>query len=135
MSSVTEQRLSMDELKQRNRPATTWNPSQEEWEELLNTLDKQTALLRDISKKSANYPTRNQIEELTRSVQALRQTVEQAGRKKEKSFSLPKIKRPEIHLNQDSLIKLVVVLGFLLGLCVMCYASGQIWEVIQPLFQ
>lgn len=135
MSSVTEQRLSMEELKQRNRPSTSWNPSQEDWDELLNTLDKQTAILWELSRKPTTCPTYNQIDELTRSVQALRQTVEQAGKKKEKSFSLPKIKRPEMHLNRDSLIKLVVVLGFLLGLCVMCYASAQIWEVIHPLFQ
>ena len=49
MSSVTEQRLSMEELKQRNRPATAWAPSQEDWNEL-------TALLRDISKRPANLP-------------------------------------------------------------------------------
>ena len=128
MSSVTEQKLSMEELKQRNRPTTAWAPSQEDWNEL-------TALLWDISKKPTNYPTYAQIEELTRSVRALQQTVELAGKKKELSFSLPRIRRPELHLDRDSLIKFIVVLGCLLGLCAVCYSLAQIWDAFLPLFQ
>ena len=128
MSSAIEQRLSMEELKQRNRPAIAWTPSQEDWNEL-------TALLWDISRKPANYPTYAQIEELTRSVRALQQTVEQAGRKKERPFSLPKIRRPELHLDRDSLIKFIVALGFLLGLCAVCYSLVQILGAFLPLFQ
>lgn len=112
MSSATEQRLSMEELKQRNRPTTARAPSQEDWNEM-------TAILWDISKKPANYPTYTQIEELTRSVQALQQTVEQAGRKNERSFSLPKIRRPEVHFTPLMIIiPLCVLVALMVALAI-----------------
>ena len=123
MSSATEQRLSMEELKQRNRPAIAWTPSQEDWNEL-------TAILWDISKKPMDYPTYAQIEELTRSVQALRQTVEQAGRKNEKSFSLAKIRLPEFHFSPF----LLLVPPVLLALWALFYNLAKLWDVFLPLF-
>ena len=124
MSSVTEQKLSMEELKQRNRPTTAWAPSQEDWNEL-------TAILWDISKKPMDYPTYAQIEELTRSVQALRQTVEQAGKKKEFSFSLPRIRRPDVHFSPF----LLLVPPVLLALWVLFYNLVKLWDAFLPLFQ
>ena len=129
MSSVTEQRLSMDELKQRNRPATAWSLSQEEWEELLNTLDKQTAILWEVSRKPTTYPTYTQIEELTRSVQALRQTKEQDGKKNERSFSLPKIRLPQLRFSPA----LLLVPPVLLALWALWYNLAQLWSFFQSI--
>ena len=121
MNSGSEKKLSMDELLEKNRPAqmvqTTQPPAQEltpppevypskaEWEELLSSLytlgyhtERQTGYLKKISELLAQFPTRTQMGELLKAVKHLEQMSEQAGKQKERHFSLPSIRLPRLRL-------------------------------------
>ena len=122
MSSVSEKKLSMDELLEKNRPAqmvqiTPQPPAQEltpppevypskaEWEELLSSLytlgyhtERQTGYLKKISELLAQLPTRTQMDELLKAVKHLEQMNEQAGKRNEKRFSLPITRLPRLRL-------------------------------------
>ena len=122
MSSGSEKKLSMDELLEKNRPAqmvqTTPQPSAQElttppevhptkaeWEELLSSLytlgdhtERQTGYLKKVSELLAQLPTRTQMDKLLKAVKHLEQMSEQAGKRNEKRFSLPNIRRPRLRL-------------------------------------
>ena len=104
MSSESERKLSLEELKQLNRPQTlessTMPPppmvllTAADWNILLNRLERleanvgvQEALLREISAKAGKYPTQAQMEALTRDVAQMRAELKQAGKKRERRFS------------------------------------------------
>ena len=140
MNSGSEKKLSMDELLEKNRPAqmvqpTPQPPVQEltpppevhptkaEWEDLLSHLytlgyhtERQTGYLKKIDELLAQLPTRTQMEELLKAVKHLEQMSEQAGKRNEKRFSLPNIRRPRLrllHLDGDgSIASAVVGLGY-----------------------
>ena len=123
MNSGSEQKLSMDELLEKNRPAqmvqTTpqppaqkltpppeVHPTKAEWEDLQSDLytlgyhtERQTGYLKKINELLAQLPTRTQMEELLKVVKHLEQMSEQAGKRNEKHFSLPGIKRPRLRLH------------------------------------
>lgn len=122
MNSGSEQKLSMDELLEKNRPAqmvqtTPQPPAQEltlppkvhptkaEWEDLQSDLcalgyhaERQTAHLKKTSELLAQLPTRTQMDELLKAVKHLEQMSEQAGKRNEKHFSLPGIRLPRLRL-------------------------------------
>ena len=122
MNSGSEQKLSMDELLEKNRPAqmaqaTPQLPAQEltpppedhptkaEWEDLQSDLytlgyhtEKQTGYLKKVSELLAQLPTRTQMDELLKAVKHLEQMSEQAGKRNEKRFSLPGIRLPRLRL-------------------------------------
>ena len=122
MNSGSEQKLSMDELLEKNRPAqmvqtTPQPPAQEltlppkvhptkaEWEELLSSLcalryhaERQTGYLKKVSELLAQFPPRAQMDELLKAVKHLEKMSEQAGKRNEKRFSLPGIRLPRLRL-------------------------------------
>ena len=122
MNSGSEQKLSMDELLEKNRPAqmvqtTPQPPAQEltlppkvhptkaEWEDLQSALytlgyhtERQTGYLKKVSELLAQLPTRTQMDELLKAVKHLEQMSEQAGKRNEKHFSLPGIRLPGLRL-------------------------------------
>ena len=122
MNSGSEQKLSMDELLEKNRPAqmvqiTPQPPAQEltlppevyptkaEWENLQSELctlgyhtERQTGYLKKVSELLAQLPTRTQMDELLKAVKHLEQMSEQAGKRNEKHFSLPGIRLPRLWL-------------------------------------
>ena len=122
MNSRSEQKLSMDELLEKNRPAQMAqptlqplaqeltlppevHPTKAEWEELLSSLytlgyhtERQTGYLKKISELLAQFPTRTQMGELLKAVKHLEQMSEQAGKQKERHFSLPGIRLPKLRL-------------------------------------
>ena len=122
MNSESEQKLSMDELLEKNRPAqmvqtTPQPPAQEltlppevyptkaEWEDLQSELctlgyhtERQTGNLKKVSELLAQLPTRAQMDELLKAVKHLEQMSEQAGKRNEKHFSLPVIRLPRLRL-------------------------------------
>ena len=122
MNSGSEQKLSMDELLEKNRPAqmvqpTPQPPAQEltpspemhptkaEWEDLLSDLcalgyhvERQTAYLKKISELLAQLPTRTQMDELLKAVKHLERMSEQDGKRNETRFSLPGIRLPRLRL-------------------------------------
>lgn len=122
MNSGSEQKLSMDELLEKNRPVqmvqtTPQPPAQEltpppevhptkaEWEDLQSDLytlgyhtERQTGYLKKVSELLAQLPTRTQMDELLKAVKHLEQMNEQAGKRNEKRFSLSSIRLPRLSL-------------------------------------
>ena len=146
MSSGSEKKLSMDELLEKNRPAqmvqTTQPPAQEltpppevhptkaEWEDLLSDLctlgyhtERQTGYLKKISELLAQLPTRTQMDELLKAVRHLEQMNEQAGKQKEKRFSLPGIRLPRLSLPD------IPWTSLLLGLAALALTGLVLWVV------
>ena len=147
MNSGSEQKLSMDELLEKNRPAqmvqtTPQPPAQEltpppevhptkaEWEDLLNDLyalgyhtERQTGYLKKISELLAQLPTRTQMDELLKVVKHLEKMSEQAGKRNEKCFSLPSIKLPRLSLPD------IPWTSLLLGLATLALTGLVLWVV------
>ena len=114
MNSEYGQRLSMQELKQRNTqqavlPTLTTpheaSPTKADWKRMMNDLDtlwyhadRQTDLLESISRQMSQLPTRTQMDELLKAVKRLEQMSEQDGKRNEKCFSLPGIRLPRLRL-------------------------------------
>ena len=147
MNSGSEKKLSMDELLEKNRPTqmvqtTPQPPTQElipppevhptkaEWEDLqsgLRTLgyhtERQTGYLKKINELLAQFPTRTQMEELLKAVKHLEQMSEQAGKQKERHFSLPGIKLPRLSLPD------IPWTSLLLGLAALALTGLVLWVV------
>lgn len=114
MNSEYGQRLSLQELKQRNAQQTALPvqtppheacPTKADWGRMMNDLDtlwyhadRQTDLLESISRQMSQLPTRTQMDELLKAVKRLEQMSEQDGKRNEKRFSLPGIRLPRLRL-------------------------------------
>ena len=137
MSSESGQRLSLEELKQRNlppqgtpsqtEPMPPEHPTQQEWSELLARLERleasvgaQEAPLRALSRQVGQLPTQEQMEEQAREVAQQRAAVQQAGRKKALSISPPGL--------DTALSVLVWLILLLLGTMVGMVVLRTIWS-------
>ena len=152
MNSGSEQKLSMDELLEKNRPAqvaqpTPQSPAQEltpppevhptktEWEDLLSDLytlgyhtERQTGYLKRISELLAQLPTRTQMDELLKAVKHLEKMSEQAGKRNEKRFSLPSIRLPRLRLpHLDGPTWAVLLMGTA-ALLLLWWVLGTVWS-------
>ena len=159
MNSGSEQKLSMDELLEKNRPAqmvqtTPQPPAQEltpppevcptkaEWEDLLSDLytlgyhtERQTGYLKKINELLAQLPTRTQMEELLKVVKHLEQMNEQAGKRNEKHFSLPSIRLPRLSLpHLDGPIWTVLLMGTA-ALLLLWWGLDTVWSSLSLLLQ
>lgn len=135
MNSESEQKLSLEQLKQRNTqeppiPSLEVHPTREEWSELLAILSAQYRLAavqydlaEELLKKLRTAPTAAQAEEILRELRTLREAVQQAGKPKEKSFSLPRLRLP--HLSVPAIISLLLAVAVLL---LLWWALGTIWN-------
>ena len=147
MNSGSEQKLSMDELLEKNRPAQVVqtmpqppaqeptpppevHPTKEEWEDLLNDLyalgyhtERQTGYLKKSSELLAQLPPRTQMDELLKAVKHLEQMSEQAGKRNEKRFSLPGIRLPRLRLPH------IPWASLLLGLAALALTGLVLWVV------
>ena len=147
MNSGSEKKLSMDELLEKNRPAqmaqaTPQLPAQEltpppedhptkaEWEDLQSALytlgyhtERQTGYLKKVSELLAQLPTRTQMDELLKAVKHLERMSEQAGKRKEKRFSLPGIRLPRPSLPD------IPWTSLLLGLAALALTGLVLWVV------
>ena len=137
MSSESERQLSMEELRRRNmqRPPETVHPTTEEWQELTaaltamgNILAEQMLLLEEISAKPSPWTTKEQTAELIRETKEIHRLLEQAGKKRERRFSLP-----DIHLPRPSLEWLLLP-AILLGLLALWYGWDALWNGLTTLF-
>ena len=131
MSSESERQLSMEELRRRNmqRPPETVHPTTEEWQELTAALTamgkilaEQMLLLEEISAKPSPWTTKEQRAELIRETKEIHRLLEQAGKKRERRFSLP-----DIHLPRPSLEWLLLP-AMLLGLLALWYGWDALWN-------
>ena len=144
MNSEYGQRLSMQELKQRNTqqavlPTLTTpheaSPTKADWEQMMNDLDalwyhanRQTDMLERISRQMSQLPTRTQLDDLLKAVRHLEQMTEQAGKPKENSFSLHRIRLPRLHLPHVSIPALISLLMAAAALLLLWWGLGTVWS-------
>ena len=148
MSLESGQRLSVEELKQLNRPKTMppqpapippEHPTQQEWNELRAALKRleasvsaQEALLRALNCQAGQLPTQAQLEALARDVAQMRAELKQAGKKKGLSVSLPSL---ETALSGRIGLALIL-LGTMVGMVVLrTIWSGlaALWSAVRKL--
>ena len=154
MNSESGQKLSLEELKQRNRasgssvPAVSPDiPTKQDWEDLLTAVSAlyrlerinsdrlerleasvgaQEALLRALTRQVGQLPTQVQLEALTRDVAQIRETLQQAGRKREISISPPSL--------ETALSVLIWLILILLGTMVGMVVLQTIWSGLAALW-
>lgn len=143
--------MSMEELKQLNQapgpsiPATPPDaPARQDWDDLLAALTAlyrlestnsgrlerleasvgpQEALLRALGRQVGQLPTQAQLEALAGDVAQMRAELKQAGKKRERHFSLPRLRLPKLRLPDISWSSL------LLGLTALALTGGVLWAV------
>lgn len=144
MNSEYGQRLSLQELKQRNTqqavlpmltPPHEACPSKTDWERMMKYMDalwchadRQTELLERISRQMSQLPTRTQLDDLLKTVRHLEQMTEQAGKPKENSFSLHRIRLPRLHLPHVSIPALISLLMAAAALLLLWWGLGTVWS-------
>ena len=144
MNSEYGQRLSLQELKQRNvqqtelptpTPPHEACPTKADWERMMNDLDtlwyhtvRQTDLLESISRQMSQLPTRTQLDDLLKAVRHLEQMTEQAGKPKENSFSLHRIRLPSLHLPHISIPALISLLMAAAALLLLWWGLDTVWN-------
>ena len=115
-------------------------PTKEEWEDLVEYLytlgyhaERQAGHQKKISESLAQLPTRAQMDELLKAVKSLEEMAEQAGKKKEKRFSIPSIRLPKLHLPESDWPTVVTILMALAVLFLMWWAWGGDWSSLSLL--
>lgn len=163
MNSGSEKKLSMGELMERNRPAHTMQNTQTKstpevqealpgiviqcpTPEALDRLERRMRYLERSSSSQAEYlrqlaemrgwlPSRTQVDELTKAVTKLCWAVEQAGKPKERSFSLPSIRLPRLRLSHPDGPTWVVLLMALAALLLLWWGLGGVWSSISQILR
>ena len=138
MSSESDRQLSMEELRRRNMqkpPAETLHPTAEEWQSLTAALTamgellaEQMLLLEEIAARPKPWATQEQMTELIREAREIHRLLEQAGKKRERRFSLPTIRLPRPS-SEWLLIPAVLV-----GLLALWYGWAALWNGLTTLF-
>ena len=144
MNSESEQRLSLQELKQRNSRQTALpvqvsppeaSPTKADWERMMKYMDalwyhadRQTDLLESISRQMSQLPTRTQMDELLKAVKRLEQMSEQDGKRNEKRFSLPGIRLPRLRLPHLDGPTCAVLLMAAAALLLLWWGLGTVWS-------
>ena len=160
MSSESEQRLSLEELKQRNRPQAMQTPptppntpTRQDWNDLLAALTAlyrqestnsgrlerleasvgpQEAPLRALGRQVGQLPTQSQLEALTRDVAQMRAELKQAGKKKEISVSPPSLETALSVLVWLALILLAAMVGMVV-LQAIWSGLAALWSAVRTL--
>ena len=101
---------------------------------LTHHAERQTVYLKKVSEVLVQLPTRMQVDELLKAVKHLEQMAEQAGKPKEKRFSLPRISLPGLEFPRLSpALLLIPVVLFVLW--TMWYSWDALWNAISMLAQ
>ena len=110
-------------------PQTELHPTAEEWDELLEMLSalyRLAAAQNDFLQAQRTHPLQPQMSVLTKEVSTTREliqkSIQQAGKKKERRFSLP-----HIHLPQPTWEWLILP-AVLLGLGLLWYSWAAFWN-------
>ena len=137
MNSESGQRLSMEELKQRNLPPT--HPPHQEWDELLAQLNRLEASVgtqethaRALGRQVGQLPTREQMETLAREVAQIRAELKQAGKKKELTISPPSLESALSVMVWLTLILLATMVGMVV-LQVIWSGLAALWSAVRTL--
>ena len=108
-------------------------------ENRLQTLEEQSAwqtkYLRRLCERPTAYPTQVQMDELLKVMKRLEEMTAQVGKKKEKHFSLPKLRLPRPHLpNWDGPTVATVVMALVMvALLLVWFKSGGDWSNLSSL--
>ena len=160
MSSESEQRLSLEELKQRNRPQAMQTPptppntpTRQDWNDLLAALtalyrlestnrdrlerleasvSAQEALLRALGRQVGQLPTQEQLETLAQEVAQIRSELKQVGKKKEISISPPSLESALSVLIWLALILLAAMVGMVV-LQAVWSGLAALWSAVRTL--
>ena len=134
MSSESERALSLEELRQRNMPqqlSPDQRPTEQNWLELSAALEalgqllaEQNLTLEELAGRSYRGPTPGQITDLLQEAKAIHRLLEQAGKKRERRFSLPCI-----HLPRPSWTWLAIP-AVLVGLAALWHGSAAILRAL-----
>lgn len=148
MSYESDRKLSLEELKQRNKPMQSAEPippltpdscpmTQQDLDEMFEILialqEQMKALYQQnstLQTRISDLPTKTELEQVSRSLSQIQQRLSQAGSKKERSFSLPKLRLPTL---EWSPIWIVIPLT-LLALAVAWFSLGELWNGWKALF-
>ena len=137
MSSKSEKKLSVDELKQRNLPTEPASPmacpAAEQWEELLTYLGYQYRAMTAQANATKSALSTMQIlaaqtEKLVAAATETNRLLQQAGSKKER-WHLPKIHLPTLSLAWLWVIPILAVSA------ILWYALATLWSEITPLLR
>ena len=146
MSSESERRLSTEELKRLNQSSEAAPPpmvllTAADWNMLLTRLDRleagvsaQEALLRALSQQVGQLPTQEQAEALARNVAQMREALQQAGKRRERRFSLPRLHLPYLPWSR-LFLGLATLLLMGAALWVVWSSWEKIWNIFSPIFQ
>ena len=143
--------MSVEELKRLNQPPVPSvsatppdTPTGQNWDDLLAALmalyqleitnsDRlerleasaaaQETLLRALGRQVGQLPTQAQLEALAQDVAQMGAELKQAGKKRERHFSLPRLRLPKLRLPDISWSSL------LLGLTALALTGGVLWAV------
>ena len=122
-------------LAQEQTPTPEVHPTKADWGRMMNDLDtlwyhadRQTDLLERISRQMSQLPTRTQLDDLLKMVRHLEQMTEQAGKPKENSFSLHRIRLPRLHLPHVSIPALISLLMAAAALLLLWWGLGTVWS-------
>ena len=160
MNSESGQKLSLEELKQRNRasgssvPAVSPDiPTKQDWEDLLTAVSAlyrlerinsdrlerleasvaaQEALFRALSRQVGQLPTQAQLEALAQDVAQMGAELKQAGKKRELSVSPPSLETALSVLIWLALIFLGALVG-MVALRTIWSGLAALWSAMQAL--
>lgn len=148
MSYESDRKLSLEELKQRNKPmqpaesmpqltpdsCPMTQQDLDELFEILITLQEQIKALQQqnnsLQTRISDLPTKAELEQVNRSLSQIQQTLSQAGSRKERSFSLPKLRLPTL---EWSPIWIVLPMALVI-LLVIWFSLGELWNGWKALF-
>ena len=136
MSSESGKRLSMDELKERNRPQGQQTQelctTPEEWAYLLEriaVLDLRSAEIYSWLPRLQTLATQAQVEKLAAEVQTLTETLRPAGRTRETRSWRPRLPRFSLRW----LLAVPVLLGMTVALWAAFSGSVTLWRAFRTL--
>ena len=122
-------------LAQEQTPTPEVHPTKEDWEDLQSDLytlgyhaERQTGYLKKVSELLEQFPTWTQVDELLKVLKHLEQMTEQAGKPKENSFSLHRIRLPRLHLPHISIPALISLLMAAAALLLLWWGLGTVWS-------
>lgn len=122
-------------LAQEQAPTPEVHPTKEDWEDLQSDLytlgyhaERQTGYLKKVNEVLAQLPTQTQMDEPLKAVKHLEQMSEQAGKPKEKRFSLPSIRLPRLHLPHLDGPTWVVLLMAVAALLLLWWGLDTVWN-------
>ena len=131
-SALTVQSMPQPQA-QEQTPFPEVHPTKEDWEDLQSDLytlgyhaERQTGYLKKVSELLEQLPTRTQMDELLKVLKHLEQMSEQAGKPKEKRFSLPNIRLPRLHMPHISIPALISLLMAAAALLLLWWGLGTV---------